>query len=133
MRVKHVKIFKLILTTIYIYVLCIKLMYTYIHFKLGSEKLIKMAVRSGISGRCNLVLVLVLGLFSSELLPEIMAAPGSKVDYLPGLQHQGPLPFELQTGWALYMCTKKYMIIKYLQFYIIFSLTYILWIELLDT
>ncbi|XP_031131958.1 serine carboxypeptidase-like 7 [Ipomoea triloba] len=58
-----------------------------------------MAVRSGISGRCNLVLLLVLGLFSSELLPEIMAAPGSKVDYLPGLQHQGPLPFELQTGY----------------------------------
>ncbi|XP_019169097.1 PREDICTED: serine carboxypeptidase-like 7 isoform X2 [Ipomoea nil] len=28
-----------------------------------------------------------------------MAASGSKVEYLPGLQHQGPLPFELITGY----------------------------------
>nr|GMD08137.1 serine carboxypeptidase-like 11 isoform X1 [Ipomoea batatas] len=43
--------------------------------------------------------IVVLG-FSSSQFSVALAAAGSKVEYLPGFRPEGPLPFELETGYV---------------------------------
>ncbi|XP_019168789.1 PREDICTED: serine carboxypeptidase-like 13 [Ipomoea nil] len=47
----------------------------------------------------NFMVVVVLQLYCSSMVSVVMAARGSKVDHIPGLQYDGPLPFELETGY----------------------------------
>nr|GMD03146.1 serine carboxypeptidase-like 7 isoform X2 [Ipomoea batatas] len=43
--------------------------------------------------------LVVLQLYCSSMVSVVMAAKGSKVEHIPGLEYDGPLPFEIETGY----------------------------------